>query len=150
MNVYNKSNSIEAVKLNRFSHKEYKAMLAATESISDRQNKAQNLCNYLSERFHVAAPIVMVVNRSQPHSTGYKGTLRSKKLGTYAPALQVITLYNLTAIKKQVVSIKQLVATLLHEYIHHYDFTVLKLNNSPHTTGFYKRISDLEQKLKEY
>jgi hypothetical protein len=109
---------------------------------------AQALCNYLSERFRVQAPIVKVINRSQPHRTGYNGTLRSKTLGTYATFEQVITIYNLTAIKKQVLSIKQFAAVLLHEYIHHYDFTVLKLGASPHTAGFYKRISDLENKLK--
>lgn len=148
MNAYEKSNKIEAVKLSRLSKKEYKAVLSATESISDRQKKAQALCSYLSARLKVPAPAVRVVNRSQPHSTGYRGTLRSKTLGTYAPTSQVITLYNLTAIKKQVVSIRQMAATLLHEYIHHYDFTVLKLGVSPHTSGFYKRISDLENKLK--
>ena len=148
MNAYEMSNKIEAVKLNRLSKKEYKAVLSATEGIVDRQKKAQMLCDYLSKRFGVPAPIVRVVNRTQPHSTGYRGTLRRKTLGTYTPALQVITLYNITAIKKQVVSIKQMAATLLHEYIHHYDFEVLKLGASPHTTGFYKRISDLENKLK--
>ena len=106
------------------------------------------LCDYLSERFKVPVPVVRVVNCAQPHSTGYRGTLRRKTLGTYTPALQVITLYNITAIKKQVVSIKQMAATLLHEYLHHYDYTVLKLGASPHTAGFYKRISDLENKLK--
>ena len=148
MKAYEKSNSIEAVKLSRLSHKEYKAVLSATESTSDRQRQAQALCDYLSARFKVQAPIVKVVNRSQPHSTSYRGTLRSKTFGIYAPASQVITLYNLTAIKKQVVSIKQIAATLLHEYIHHYDFTVLRLDASPHTAGFYKRISDIENKLK--
>lgn len=148
MKAYEKSNSIEAVKLSRLSHKEYKAVLSATESITDRQKQAQALCAYLSARFNVATPVVRVVNRSQPHSTSYRGTLRSKTFGTYAPASQVITLYNLTAIKKQVVSIKQIAATLLHEYMHHYDFTVLKLGVSPHTAGFYKRISDIENKLK--
>lgn len=148
MNAYEKSNSIEAVKLSRLTHKEYKAVLSATESISDRQKQAQALCDYLSARFKVQTPIVKAVNRSQPHSTGYRGTLRNKTFGTYSPASQVITLYNLTAIKKQVVSIKQFAATLLHEYMHHYDFTVLKLGASPHTAGFYKRISDLQNKLK--
>nr|DAF25507.1 MAG TPA: SprT-like domain-containing protein Spartan/DNA Complex repair, protease, DNA BINDING [Caudoviricetes sp.] len=148
MNAYEKSNKIETVKLSRLSKKEYKAVLSATESIVDRQKKAQMLCNYLSERFKVPVPVVRVVNRAQPHSTGYRGTLRRKTLGTYTPALQVITLYNITAIKKQVVSIKQMAATLLHEYLHHYDYTVLKLGASPHTAGFYKRISDLENKLK--
>lgn len=46
MNAYEKSNSIETVKLSRFSHKEYKAILSATENISDRQKQAQTLCDY--------------------------------------------------------------------------------------------------------
>ena len=148
MNAYEKSNKVEAVKLSRLSYKEYNAVLSASESISDRQKQAQGLCDYLSARFKVVSPIVRVVNRAQPHNTGYSGTLRSKTLGHYLPSSQVITLYNLTAVKKQVVSIKTMAATLLHEYIHHYDFTVLKLGASPHTAGFYKRISDLENKLK--
>lgn len=148
MNTYEKSNKNETVKLSRLSKKEYKAVLSATESISDRQKKAQMLCDYLSKRFGVPAPTVKVVNRSQPHRTGYRGTLQSKILGTYTNAFKLITLYNTTAIKKQVVSIKQMAATLLHEYIHHYDYTVLKLSTSPHTKGFYMRISDLENKLK--
>lgn len=65
----------------------------------------------------------------------------------YTVQTQVITLYNLTAIKKHVVSIKVMAATLLHEFIHHYDMTFLKLSDSPHTSGFYKRIADLENKL---
>ena len=69
MNAYDKSNSIEAVKLSRLSHKEYKSVLSATESISDRQKQAQALCDYLSARFRVPTPAVKVVNRSQPHST---------------------------------------------------------------------------------
>lgn len=37
--------------------------------------------------------------------------------------------------------------TLLHEFMHHYDYKVLKLENSLHTSGFYQRISDLKNKL---
>lgn len=147
MTTYEKSNSITEVKLSRFSKKEYQALLGTSESIKDRQKAAQTFCDYLCSKFNMPKSTVKVVNRSQPHRTGYSGRLQSKTLGTYTVQTQVITLYNLTAIKKQVVSIKVMAATFLHEFIHHYDMTFLKLSDSPHTSGFYKRIADLENKL---
>ncbi len=147
MTAYEKSNSIEKVNLTRFSKKEYQSILNACESIKDRQKAAQMLCDYLSDKFRISRAKVNVVNRAQPHSTGYTGKLRSKTLGTYTVQTEVITMYNLTAVKKQAVSIKVFAGTLLHEFMHHYDMKYLKLGNSLHTAGFYKRISDLESKL---
>ena len=37
--------------------------------------------------------------------------------------------------------------TLLHEWVHHYDFTGLELDRSPHTSGFFNRIRDLAETL---
>ena len=147
MTAYEKSNRITEVKLSRFSKKEYQSLLNASESTKERQKAAQMLCDYLCSKFNMPKSTVKVVNRSQPHRTGCSGRLQSKTLGTYTVQTQVITLYNLTAIKKHVVSIKVMAATLLHEFIHHYDMTFLKLSDSPHTSGFYKRIADLENKL---
>lgn len=146
--IYQASNSITAVALNRFSKTEYNAFLKASESINNRQKLAQNLIDYLCKKFKIASAPVKVVNRSQPHSIGFSGRLKSKTLGTYNVGCEVITLYNLTAVKKQVVSIKTMLGTLIHEFMHHYDHVYLKFETSPHTSGFYKRIADLEQKLK--
>ena len=74
-------------------------------------------------------------------------SLHSKTLGNYAPLSMVITLFNKTAVKRQIVAIKTLADTLLHEFIHHYDYTRLNLGASPHTAGFYRRIGDLKTKL---
>lgn len=147
MKAYERSNSITEVKLSRFSKKEYQALMNTSESREERQKVAQILSDYLCSKFKLPKACVKVVNRAQPHRTGYSGRLQNKTLGTYTVQTQVITLYNLTAIKKQIVSIKVLTATLLHEFMHHYDMTFLKLDNSLHTAGFYKRISDLESKL---
>lgn len=147
--VYQKSNAIVTVALSRFSKSEYNAFLKADESIASRQRLAQSLINYLCSKFKIEAATVKVVNRAQPHSTGITGRLRSKTLGTYAVGREVITLYNLTAVKRQVVSIKTMMGTLLHEFMHHYDMTYLKLGASIHSAGFYKRISDLEAKLQK-
>lgn len=149
MEVYEKSNSITKVRISRFSKKEYKNLLSASDDMEARQKAAQQLVDYLCKRLGIRTAKVQVVNRCQPHSTGFSGRLKMKKLGTYALFSEVITLYNLTAVKKQVVSIKVLAGTLLHEFMHHYDIACLGLSTSPHTAGFYRRISDLEQKLKQ-
>lgn len=147
MATYETSNRITEVKLSRFSKKEYLSLLNTSENIKERQKTAQMLSDYLCLKFKMPQASIKVVNRTQPHRTAGFGRLQRKTLGTYTVQTQVITLYNLTAVKKQVVSIKVLTATLLHEFMHHYDMTFLKLDNSLHTTGFYKRISDLESKL---
>lgn len=145
--AYAKSNSIETVALQRFSKTEYKDLLKD----GDRQRKAQALVNYLCGKFHIPTVPVFVVNTPQPHATNGSGNLRSKTLGTYTHSVlySKITMYNLTAVKKQTVSIKTFAGTLLHEFMHHYDIHYLKMDATPHTAGFYKRISDLEGKLSD-
>ena len=56
-------------------------------------------------------------------------------------------IYNLTAIRQQVLAPKVFLETLLHEWVHHYDFTGLQLERSPHTSGFFARIRDLAETL---
>ena len=147
--IYQKSNAITTVALNRFSKSEYNAFLKADESVKTRQKLAQALIDYLCKKFKIQSAPVRVVNRPQPHATSaMSGRLRRKILGTYAVGREVITLYNLTAIKHQVVSVKTMLGTLIHEFMHHYDMAYLKLGASIHSAGFYKRISDLESKLK--
>lgn len=146
--TYQQSNAIVVVALNRFSKSEYSAFLKADETVTSRQRLAQALIDYLCKKFKIASAKVKVVNRVQPHATGATGRLRRKTLGTYTVGREVITLYNLTAMKQQIVSVKTMLGTLLHEFMHHYDMTYLKLGASIHSAGFYKRIADLENKLK--
>ena len=42
---------------------------------------------------------------------------------------------------------KTIYETVSHEFIHHYYIVGLKLGDSLHTSGFYKRIGDLKEKL---
>lgn len=143
--AYKKSNEITEVALKKFSKKEYAQLLGD----SNRQKDAQALINYLCGKFHIPSIPVVVLNKPQPHATGNDGNLRRKTLGVYSSGFfgQRITMYNLTAVKQKEVAIKTFAGTLLHEFMHHYDMTYLKLGCSPHTAGFYKRISDLEKKL---
>jgi len=58
-----------------------------------------------------------------------------------------ITLWMRTAQRKQVVAFRSFLRTLLHELCHHLDYTHLKLADSFHTEGFYKRESSLFHQL---
>lgn len=68
---------------------------------------------------------------------GVEGTLKVAK----------ITLWMRTAQKKQVVAFKSFLRTFLHELCHHLDYEYLKLADSFHTQGFYKRESSLFHQL---
>jgi hypothetical protein len=58
-----------------------------------------------------------------------------------------ITVWMRTAQRKQVVAFRTFLRTLLHELCHHLDYDHLKLQESFHTEGFYKRESSLFKQL---
>ncbi|MFN2582417.1 MAG: hypothetical protein ABR498_06725, partial [Candidatus Dormibacteria bacterium] len=58
-----------------------------------------------------------------------------------------IRIYHRTAVRQQVISPKVFLNTLLHEWVHHYDFAGLRLARSPHTSGFYARLRALAESL---
>ena len=68
---------------------------------------------------------------------GVEGRLKVAKL----------TLWMRTARKKQVVAFRSFLRTFLHEMCHHFDYEHLKLADSFHTQGFYKRESSLFYQL---
>jgi hypothetical protein len=68
---------------------------------------------------------------------GVEGRLRVAK----------ITLWMRTAQRKQVVAFRSFLRTFLHELCHHLDYEYLKLEDSFHTEGFYKRESSLFHQL---
>lgn len=147
--IYEKSNKIETVALNSFNSKDYYALLSTNEDAFNRQQKAQKLIDYLCSKFKINSVQVIVRNSIQPHSVRETGKLRSKTLGSYNNGFRVITMYNLTAKKRKPVAIKTFVNTLLHEFMHHYDYEKLGFYTSLHTAGFYKRITDLKNKLEK-
>ena len=148
MTNYEKSNAYTAVDTKaKLTKQYYKDLLLTSENLVARQRASQRLINYLCKYFGIERAVVRVVDRKQPHEVGTRGKLITKTLGLYHPTSQVITMYNRTAIKRKVVNIKTFTDILLHEFIHHYDSCYLKLTDSIHTVGFYKRITDLQEKL---
>ena len=58
-----------------------------------------------------------------------------------------IRIYHRTAVQQRVISSKVFLNTLLHEWVHHYDFHGLRLPRSYHTSGFFARLRALADAL---
>ncbi len=101
-----------------------------------------------------AAPCAVVVaDRAQVHEHDGR-RLQSKTYGYYrcrfiegAVTEARIRIYHRTAVRQQVISPKVFLNTLLHEWVHHFDFAGLRLARSPHTAGFYARLRALADAL---
>jgi len=78
-------------------------------------------------------------------------TLRQAELhGLYtrdARGVPKIQLWMRTAQRKNVVAFRTFLRTMLHEVMHHLDYELLKLADSYHTEGFFKRESSLFYQL---
>ncbi|MDQ6882852.1 MAG: hypothetical protein M3077_01250 [Candidatus Dormibacteraeota bacterium] len=121
-------------------------------SADGRQATGQRLLDTLDDAAGLPPCKLAVADRPQRHRTR-DGRLALKTYGYYriawdaVPRRGSIRIYNLTAIRQQVLAPKVFLETLLHEWVHHYDFTGLELDRSPHTSGFYARIRDLAESL---
>lgn len=141
MNNYEISNKVENVRLNSFKSVYAESLLNSGDDISKRQKRAETLLKYLCDKFKINNVTLMVTNRPRPQ----RG--RGQIGGWYVVNEKKIIIYNTTAKTNKTISIKTFYDTLLHEFIHHYDYEVIGLTDSLHTTGFYKRITDLKNKL---
>jgi len=91
-----------------------------------------------------APPVRVEVLAARPHATwGELHGLYTAERGR-RPKIQ---LWMRTAKQKRVVAFRTYLRTLLHEVGHHLDYTILRLNESYHTEGFYKRESSLFHQL---
>jgi uncharacterized damage-inducible protein DinB len=91
-----------------------------------------------------APPVRVEVLAARPHAGwGELHGLYTAERGK-RPKIQ---LWMRTAKQKRVVAFRTYLRTLLHEVGHHLDYTVLRLEESYHTEGFYKRESSLFHQL---
>ena len=99
------------------------------------QDDLQYLANKILGNFVVKEiPIVFVDVQRQ----GKKGFLALSKGLKNIPAY--ILIYKYTEKRKQLVTPKDAIKTLVHELTHALDYTVFGLERSVHTTGFYNRV----------
>ena len=82
---------------------------------------------------------------ARPHA--HWGELHGLYTEARAGRLPKITLWMRTARQRRVVAFRTFLRTLLHELCHHLDYRRLRLPDSFHTEGFYKRESSLFHQL---
>jgi hypothetical protein len=93
------------------------------------------------------APVRIDVRGVRPRNT------RGELHGLFYPydprqrTLPHIVLWMRTAERHQVVKPRTFVRTLMHELVHYFDYAVLRLDDSFHTMGFFKRESYLVRAL---
>ena len=149
---YEKSNAITTLPAGRFSSTYRTAILTAKRDTAEHRTALANaLVDHICKVYGIPPVRVSVTERTQWKRTTERGTLKSKTLGVYthtATHAVGINIPNLTAVKAQRITNKGFLNTLLHEVNHHLDYALLHLTKSLHTAGFYKRISDLDSKLR--
>lgn len=119
-----------------------------------RQRVAQHLVDELSEAAGLPPCEVVVPDRPQVHRHDGR-RLQMKTYGYYRftpatekrPAHARIRIYHRTAVQQKPISTKVFLNTVLHEWMHHYDFHGLRLARSYHTTGFFLRLRGLADSL---
>jgi hypothetical protein len=105
---------------------------------------AQELSSALTAALEVPAVAVQVLDVRPSHHWG-------ELHGLYTPAENNrsarITLWMRTAKRRSVVAFRTFLRTLVHELCHHLDYELLRLEDSFHTEGFYKRESSVMHQL---
>lgn len=103
---------------------------------------AQVICDELCGALRVP-PLRVAVEATRPADA------RGELHGLYQSAgpRTVISVWMLTARRGQVVAYKTFLRTLVHEMGHHLDYRLLRLRESFHTDGFFKRESSLVSQL---
>lgn len=146
--IYRESDKITAIAVPE-AHR-YRSLIVQLEAALQREHRAateaacQALVSGISRGLKVP-PVAVKVLSARPH--GNWGELH----GLYEPeegrTPAKITVWMRTAQQRKVVAFKSFLRTVLHELGHHLDYTLLKLPETFHTEGFYKRESSLFHQL---
>ncbi len=136
------------------------SLLSALESgaPSTVQRSAQLLLDDLSRPSAIGG-VRLQVRSVRPHnSTGelhgifYPRAPSERQINPYefssgATGGPLIVLWMRTAQRHEIVKPKTFLRTLMHEFTHYLDYALLRLGDSPHTPGFFKRESFLVRML---
>lgn len=129
------------------------SILGSSDDHLERGRLGQMLVDTLDSLAGLPPCLVVVADRPQLHVHDGR-RLQSRTYGYYrcqfvggVVSRARIRVYHRTAVRQQVISPKVFLNTLLHEWVHHYDFAGLRLPRSPHTTGFHARLRALAEAL---
>jgi hypothetical protein len=145
--VYRKSDGIDEIRLSHPAeiHPLVGALDVAlrTEDRPETQRATDRLIRGLTDAMGIPRVTVEVL-AARPHAKwGELHGLYTAERGK----MPTIQLWMRTAKQKRVVAFRTYMRTLLHEVGHHIDFAMLRLPDSFHTEGFYKRESSLFYQL---
>jgi hypothetical protein len=145
--IYRKSDEIAEVRLPNPAalHPGVTALTTAlaTEDRGQVQRATERLIRGLTDALDVP-PVQVEVLAARPHAKwGELHGLYTVERGK-PPKIQ---LWMRTAKQRRVVAFRTYLRTLLHEVGHHLDYALLRLRDSYHTEGFYKRESSLFHQL---
>jgi hypothetical protein len=110
-----------------------------------RQKVGQELLNNLSCAAGIEA-VKLKVSATRQYHKKREGRVVFRQYGYYRLKSCYLYIQNQTPIRGQDMAPKTFFDTLLHEWMHHYDYYKLKID-SIHTKGFYLRLKDLKEKL---
>ncbi len=141
--VYDRSNATSSVPL-RATARLVRAVHTLPETLKGADAKrvelvAQAIADEICAALAVARVHIHVSGTRPSNSGGELHGLYTQAAGQVA----TIKVWMITAKRGQVVAFKTFLRTLLHEVCHHLDYALLKLGDSYHTDGFYKRESSL-------
>ena len=105
------------------------------------EDNVQQLYDHLNDHYELPKNKV-VVNGSRTDARG------GDTHGYYRVGSGHTRIYPYTKVRKQVVANKTFLNTVIHEWMHHYDYNGINLQKSIHTSGFFKRIGTLNDQLK--
>jgi hypothetical protein len=106
---------------------------------------SQQLLDLMADELKV--PRVRLHFHDKPQKHRRSGGRLTYKEYAYYDAEEGITVYNKTAVRQQYLAPKSYLDTIVHEFLHHLDYELLKLRHTYHTQGFYSRLGDLMGKL---
>jgi hypothetical protein len=146
--IYRKSDEVNSIHLTRPSSLQpLVGTLDGTLKRDDRpatKKICQDLVSALTANLKVPPVEVEVLATRPSRSWGELQGLYNPGRGRKAAR---ITVWMRTAQRRQVVAFRSFLRTLLHEICHHLDYELLRLADSFHTEGFYKRESSLFHQL---
>lgn len=147
--IYNQSDAIDRLHLpapDRFAEGLIRLESALASGNHEKtQSLTQWLVRSLHNIFRVPHVEVKVLAKRPSDDWGeLHGLYESRSAGGKSAR---ITVWMRTAKRRDVVAFKTFLHTVIHEVMHHIDFTYLKLADSFHTEGFYKREAALTREL---
>ena len=145
--IYRRSDEVEELKLGGGAFEPLVRDLAAALEAEHRagvERAAQRLANAVLTSLGVVGVRVKVLSKRPSTSS-------SELHGLYELGerheVAVVKVWMRTSHHKRVVAFRTFLRTLLHELCHHLDYRLLKLEDSFHTEGFFKRESSLFKQL---